>query len=290
MINASGEINALLNLIEDPDEEIFETVKKRFLDFGNEAISILEEYKDLKADEDQQKKIDNIISSISLSTLSSSIKEWKENENGSVLEASAILSTYLNNDFDREEFFFEVEKLRKSIWLELNEYLTPLEEINVINRIIFGYFQYKGLETDYKEINQFDISQLIQQKKSNTYPLGALYLAMSNMLGIPVKPVDLPKQNLIGYIEDADPFQPKPVEKILFFIDPYDGQVFTHRDIEIYLKKINAGISPRSITSTNSNIYMQQWITEIAIAEQIRGKTDNYEMLLKIAAILNTEQ
>ena len=290
MINASGEINALLNLIEDPDEEIFETVKKRFLDFGNEAISILEEYKDLKADEDQQKKIDNIISSISLSTLSSSIKEWKENENGSVLEASAILSTYLNNEFDREEFFFEVEKLRKSIWLELNEYLTPLEEINVINRIIFGYFQYKGLETDYKEINQFDISQLIQQKKSNTYPLGALYLAMSNMLGIPVKPVDLPKQNLIGYIEDADPFQPKPVEKILFFIDPYDGQVFTHRDIEIYLKKINAGISPRSITSTNSNIYMQQWITEIAIAEQIRGKTDNYEMLLKIAAILNTEQ
>lgn len=289
-MNASGEINALLNLIEDPDEEIFQSVKKRFIDFGKEAIPILQEHKEFNADEEQQKRIDHIISSISFCTLSNSIKEWKDNEDEEMLEAAAILSVYFNNEFDREEFLFEIEKLRKSIWLELNDYLTPLEEINVINRIIFGYYQYKGLETDYTQTKQFDLSQLIQDKKSNTYPLGALYLAMSQMLGIPVKPVALPKQNLLAYVEDSGPFQSDRVEKILFFIDPFNGQIFTHRDIEIYLKKINAGISPRSIKATNTHFYLHQWISEIAASEQERGNIENYDELMNIASMLNAEQ
>lgn len=289
MINASGEINALLNLIEDPDEEIFQTVKQRFLDFGNEVIPYLEEYKESNTDEDQQRKIDQIISSISLSTLSSSINAWRENEDEDILEAAAIVSLYLNNEFDREEFLFEIEKLRKSIWLELNDYLTPLEEINVINRIIFGYYQYKGLETDHSQLKQFDIFQLLQDKKSNTYPLGALYLAMAEMLGVSVKPVALPKQNLLAYIEDPSPFDTEQVEKILFFIDPFNGQIFTHRDIDIYLKKINAGLSPRSIKATNNQNYLYQWIRELAVCEKEKGNDEHYIQLHKIASMLNGE-
>lgn len=286
MINASGEINALLNLIEDPDEEIFQTVKQRFLDFGNEVIPYLEEYKESNTDEEQQRKIDHIISSISLSTLSSSISAWKENEDEDILEASAILSVYLNNEFDREEFLFEIEKLRKSIWLELNDYLTPLEEINVINRIIFGYYQYKGLETDHSQLKQFDIFQLLHDKKSNTFPLGALYLAMAHMLGVPVKPVALPKQNLLAYIEDPSPFDKEQIEKILFFIDPFNGQIFTHRDIDIYLKKINAGLSPRSIKATSNQTYLYQWIRELAVCEKEKGNDGHYNELHNIASML----
>lgn len=289
MINASGEINALLNLIEDPDEEIFQTVKQRFLDFGNEVIPYLEEYKESNTDEEQQKKIDHIISSISLTTLSSSISAWKENEDEDILEASAILSIYLNNEFNRDEFLFEIEKLRKSIWLELNDYLTPLEEINVINRIIFGYYQYKGLDTDYSQLKQFDIFQLLQEKKSNTFPLGALYLAMAQMLGVSVKPVALPKQNLLAYIEDPSPFDTDQVEKILFFIDPFNGQIFTHRDIDIYLKKINAGLSPRSIKATNNQTYLYQWIRELAVCEKEKGNDGHYNELYNIASKLIDE-
>lgn len=289
MINASGEINALLNLIEDPDEEIFQTVKQRFLDFGNEVIPYLEEYKESNTDEEQQKKIDHIISSISLSTLSSSINAWKENEDEDILEASAILSIYLNNEFNRDEFLFEIEKLRKSIWLELNDYLTPLEEINVINRIIFGYYQYKGLETDHSQLKQFDIFQLLHDKKSNTFPLGALYLSMAQMLGVSVKPVALPKQNLLAYIEDPSPFDTDQVEKILFFIDPFNGQIFTHRDIDIYLKKINAGLSPRSIKATNNQTYLYQWIRELAVCEKEKGNDGHYNELYNIASKLIDE-
>jgi hypothetical protein len=165
MINASGEINALLNLIEDPDDEIFQSITKRFVGFGTEVIPYLEDFKEGNEDEEQLQKIDQIISTISLTTLSTSIQQWKTEDQQDILEASTLLSIYINKEFNREEFLFEIEKLRKSIWLELNDYLTPLEEINVINKILFGYYQYKGLETNYSTEKQFDVGQLLKEKK-----------------------------------------------------------------------------------------------------------------------------
>jgi regulator of sirC expression with transglutaminase-like and TPR domain len=289
MINASGEINALLNLIEDPDEEIFKSITQRFVGFGTAVIPYLEEFKEGNEDEDQLQKIDQIISAISLTTLSTSIQQWKTEDQQDILEASTLLSTYINKEFNREEYLFEIEKLRKSIWLELNDYLTPLEEINVINKILFGYYQYKGLETNYTNEKQFDISHLLQEKKANTFALGALYLTMTQMLGISVKPVNIPKQNLLGYIEDPSPFGNDEVEQVLFFIDPFNGQIFTHRDIEIYLKKINSSRSTQSIEGTAMDAYIQQWLIELARCEKEKGNTTIHKQLTEIALILDKD-
>lgn len=289
MINASGEINALLNLIEDPDDEIFQSITKRFIGFGTEVIPFLEEFKDVNEDEEQLQKIDQIISSISLTTLSTSIQQWKTEDEQDIIEASTLLSIYISREFNREEFLFEIEKLRKSIWLELNDYLTPLEEINVINKILFGYYQYKGLETNYTSEKQFDVGQLLKEKKANTFPLGALYLMMTQMLGITVKPVNIPKQNLLGYIEAPGPFGNDEIEQVLFFIDPFNGQIFTHRDIEIYLKKINSSRSTQSIKGTEMDSYVQHWLIELARCEKEKGNTTAHKQLTEIALMLNKD-
>ena len=289
MINASGEINALLNLIEDPDEEIFQSITQRFVGFGTEVIPYLEEFKEGNEDEDQLQKINQIISAISLTTLSTSIQQWKTEDHQEIFEASTLLSTYINKEFNREEYLFEIEKLRKSIWLELNDYLTPLEEINVINKILFGYYQYKGLETNYTNEKHFDISHLLKEKKANTFALGALYLTMTQMLGISVKPVNIPKQNLLGYIEDPILLCNDEVEQVLFFIDPFNGQIFTHRDIEIYLKKINSSRSTQSIEGTTMDAYIQQWLFELARCEKEKGNPSIQKQLTEIALLLNKD-
>jgi hypothetical protein len=289
MINASGEINALLNLIEDPDDEIFQSITKRFVGFGTEVIPYLEEFKEGNEDEEQHQKIDQIISTISLTTLSTSIQQWKTEDQQDILEASTLLSIYINKEFNREEFLFEIEKLRKSIWLELNDYLTPLEEINVINKILFGYYQYKGLETNYSTEKQFDVGQLLKEKKANTFPLGALYLTMTQMLGISVKPVNIPKQNLLGYIEAPGPFGNDETEQVLFFIDPFNGQIFTHRDIEIYLKKINSSRSTESIEGTGMDDYVHNWLIELARCEKEKGNATVHQQLTEIALMLNKD-
>ena len=264
---ANSEISALLNLIEDPDQDVFISITERFIGLGQEIIPVLEDHQHATHDESQIKKISFIIDKITLSILSDEILEWKNTEDQSTIEASLILSKFLNREFNQENTFFEIEKIRRSIWLELNDYLTPLEEVNIINKIVFGYYKFKGIETNYKNGKDFDLHALINTKQSNTFTLAALYLLIAEMLGLSIKPVDVPRQNLLCYYEEEPLFDEKG-SSILFFIDPLNGQIYTHKDIENYLNKINYVPHPLQIPVVSNLRFVQKWLNELAKVEK----------------------
>lgn len=287
MINTTGEINALLNLIEDPDDEVYQTITRRFIGFGHEVIPVLNEFQELTDDPFQIARINSIISRISISCLENAVAEWLNSDDQSVLEATLFIAAYLDPEYDRDRLFFEIEKIRKTIWLELNDYLTPLEEINILNKIIFGHYNYKGVEIDFDSIAQFDTSQLLNNKLSNTFPLASIYLIIAEMLGITISPADIPKQNLLCYVEEGSSIISVEGSDILFYIDPLNGQVYTHRDVENYVKKMNLAHPPITYSPSNSRNFVQRWLKGIAKAEQNKGELERYNALLEIIASIN---
>ena len=42
----------------------------------------------------------------------------------------------------------QLEKIRRNIWLEVNNYLTPLEQANVLRNILYHFYQIKGVEVN----------------------------------------------------------------------------------------------------------------------------------------------
>ena len=144
-MQTSRELTALLNLIEDPDESVYQSVSSRLLTLGDEVLPVLDEHKLHIEDHIQLSKLEQIIHKIELSTLEKSLEDWKQNTEFTLLDASMFLSSYINRDSDKEHFVFEIEKIRKTAWLELNDYLTPLEEINILNRTIFDFNKLRGL-------------------------------------------------------------------------------------------------------------------------------------------------
>jgi len=182
--------------------------------------------------------------------------------------------------------FFEIEKIRKTAWLELNDYLTPLEEINILNRTIFDFNKLRGLETNYSNKQEFDLFHLLSSKKGNSFSLAALYLIIAELLGIALKPVNIPKQNLLCYISEENPFEPSLSNQILFFLNPLSGQVYTHRDIENYLKKIDS--IPYPITNSEESVlyFIQNWLLEIAKSEKEAGLLFKQQELKRIASSL----
>lgn len=283
-MQSSKELSALLNLIEDPDEEVYQTVFDRLISMGEDIIPILEEYKHQIEDTEYGTKVDTIIQHIEITGLEKSLDEWKRNGELTLLDASLIISTYLNREHDKEQFIFEIEKIRKTAWLELNDYLTPLEEINVLNRTIFDFNRIRGLETDYSKKNEFDLFNLLSSKKGNSYSLAALYLIISELLGIAVQPVSIPKQNLLCYLLEEDPFDQDASNQILFFLDPLTGQVYTHRDIENYLKKIDYIPYPINNTPDSALKFIQNWLHEIAKSEKEAGFLFKEAALKRIAS------
>jgi hypothetical protein len=285
-MQSSRELNALLNLIEDPDEEVYQSVTSRLMSLGDEILPILEEHKLHVEDSSLAIKFEEIIHKIEISALEQAITEWKNNGENLLLDASLIISTYLNREIDKEQFIFEIEKIRKTAWLELNDYLTPLEEINVVNRTIFDFNKIRGLETDYSNKQEFNLFHLLSTKKGNSYSLAALYLIIAELLGIAIKPVSIPKQNLLCYLSEENPFDPSTSNDILFFLDPLTGQVYTHRDIENYLKKIDYVPLPISSRSDSGQKFIQNWLFEVAKCEKEAGHTDKASALKRIAESL----
>jgi hypothetical protein len=262
MSELSKEINALLQLIDDPDETIFQSVSERFVEYGEDIVPILLDHHDYTEDSFRKARLSQIIDSITISTISTSITEWKEGGDNNILDAAFIINTLIYRESNKDQLIKEIEKIRKSIWLELNEFLTPLEVINVFNRIIFDHFKFTASELNYLKAEPFGLGSLIEFKSGNSFPFSAIYLIMSEMLGLGLHPVDIHKQNLLCYVDDSSYLSLSTGNPILFFLDPTSGQVYTFRDIENYYKKIGHHAPVDSISIAEPSDFIKKWLLE----------------------------
>ncbi|MEO9144517.1 MAG: transglutaminase-like domain-containing protein [Ginsengibacter sp.] len=235
------EISALFQLIDDPDEEVFSKVTERIIAHGRAIIPNLENLWENSLDENVQERIELIIHKLHFRDLVQEFIDWK-NGNCELLQGALLVSKYCYPEMIATTTLQEIEKLRRNIWLELNSYLTPLEQVNVISGILYSYYKLKGNEVSYDLSDDFLITKLIENKRGNSITNGILYLVLCELLDVPAKAINIPKQFILGYFETDYNF-PNPTkqksEKINFYIDPLNGQVYSHKDVESYFKRIS---------------------------------------------------
>jgi len=236
------EITALFHLIDDPDEEVFNSVTDRIVSFGNAILPNLEDLWEKTPDENLQERIAQIIHKLQFRDLVEEFMAWK-NGPADLLQGAMLLCKYAHPEANQITTLQEIEKMRRNIWLELNSYLTPLEQTNVISGILYSYYKIAGNEISYDISEDFLLTKLIENKRGNAISNGILYLILSEMLDIPTKAIQIPQQFILGYF-DLEYKYPHPVvqqsEKISFFIDPLNGQVYSQKDVDNYFNRIES--------------------------------------------------
>jgi regulator of sirC expression with transglutaminase-like and TPR domain len=236
------EIYALLHLIDDPDEEVFGVVSNRIIDFGKGIIPNLENLWENTISEDVQNRIELLIHRLHYRDLTEEIEQWSKNIHNDLLTGALLVARFQYPDMGTTQVYQDIEKLRRNIWLELNTYLTPLEQVNVLTSILYNYFNIKGTEVAYQQPEEFLINKQLETKRGNAIANGILYLVLSELLDIPVRAINIPKQFVLSYFKTDYDFS-RHAENFMykseFFIDPISGQVFTHKDVETYFKRIN---------------------------------------------------
>jgi regulator of sirC expression with transglutaminase-like and TPR domain len=237
------EIKALFHLIDDPDSEVFSTVSERIVTYGRGIIPNLEDLWENSINEDVQERIEILIHKLHYTDLTEDFLHWKGSTYHDLLTSSLLIAKFQYPELNSTQVLQEIEKLRRNIWLELNNYLTPLEQVNVLTSIIYNYYGLKGVEVGYQNPEEFLINKVIETKRGNTIANGLIYLILSELLDIPVKAINIPKQFVLAYIKpeyNDDVFSHETfMNRIEFFIDPMSGQVFTHKDVENYFKRIS---------------------------------------------------
>ena len=243
---ASNEISALFHLIDDPDEEVFDTVTDKIISIGRGIIPNLENLHENTPNESVQERIELIIHKLHFRDLVIEFEGWK-NGSCSLLQGALLLCKYTYPELSCIATNQEIEKIRRNIWLELNSYLTPLEQANVVSGILFSYYNLKGSEVNHLVTDEFLLNKVLENKAGNAISNGILYLILCEMLDIPAKAINIPKQFIISYFDTPysflEPTVPKDA-KILFYIDPLNGQVYSQKDIDNYFKRISVPPTP----------------------------------------------
>lgn len=239
-METNKELTALFHLIDDPDQEVFDVVSQKIVDYGKPIIPNLENLWETTPDHEVQERIELLIHKLHYRDLAEDFRQWGISGHHDLMLGALLASKFQYPDLSTTTTMQEIEKVRRNIWLELNNYLTPLEQINIVTSILYSYYGLKGNETNYQEPNDFMIHKVLEAKRGNQISNGILYLVLCELLDIPVKAINVPKQFVLAYFKPgySDENLPNPINKIEFFIDSTSGQVFTHQDMENYFKRI----------------------------------------------------
>jgi hypothetical protein len=242
--NKINKINALIRLIEDPDNIVFNQVKKELLKIGDEALFYLERATKINNFGCQfNERVSSLIDEIHRNALKIELIQWVNSEEKDLLLGSIIVSkqhdTYLEDSLVHESIQF----LRRDIWLELNDYQTSFEQIKIFNRIFFGVSQFKCLNKDYYNPDEIDISKVLGTKQGAPLAIGLIYSIIAQSLDLPVYGVNLPNSFVLAFMDyNQSNFVINQQNDfgVLFYINPRSyGEILDASEIDAFLTARN---------------------------------------------------
>jgi len=283
------EIKALFHLIDDPDEEVFDAVSDKIVNYGKPIIPNLEHLWETTPDESIQNRIELLIHRLHYRDLSEDLRQWSLSGHHDLMLGALLVCKFQYPDLTTTPVMQEIEKVRRNIWLELNNYLTPLEQVNIVTSILYSYYGLKGGETNYKESNEFLLHKTLEAKRGNQISNGILYLLLCELLDIPIKAINIPKQFIVAYFKPgySEENLPNPLHKIEFFIDPTTGQVFTHQDVESYFKRISVPPVGAYFRPQSNKRVIQQLLQEFGKCFDNEKEIYKQKELIELAQLLD---
>ncbi len=290
-MNSNKEITALLRLIDDPDSEVFDTVASKLLHYGKEIIPNLEQLWEVTEDEDVQERIESLIHRVHFQDLQQDFMDWSNSKHPDLLRGAILVARYQFPDLNVPSILTQFDQIRRNVWLELNSYLSPLEQVNVFSSILYNYYKLQGHELTERDPKYFFINQVLESKQGNPYTIGIIFLALCDILDIPIFAVDVPRQFIFAYMDTLYSFlsPDSAVQQIQFFIDPLNGMVYMQSDVEAYLKKINAGDSEQYFSPMPARRIIYKMLEDLSLTYRYRREEQKADEIQQLILLLGEE-
>jgi len=286
------ELLALINLLDEPDIENFNNIRKSLFSIGKSSLPLLETTLENTFDEIVFRRIQNIIQEIRFEEICKKLNNWVNSSSQNLFDAFLLISKFQYPKIDETIIRNQISKIQKNIWLELNDGFTALEKIKIINHILFEAYKFH-VNINKNSFQNFFINNVLETNECSSISVGILYLIITKNLGVPVLGINLPEQFILAYIEKSS--KNKKTESlnsdVLFYINPTNkGSIFKKNQIDFFLKQLNIKPEKSHYNSCNNLIIIQRLLSELIIACENSEFSDNvfqYQKLLKIVKAKN---
>lgn len=236
-------LNALIDLLDDPDDMVYQTVEKELLKENHLIIPDLEKKWESSFDEIYQERIENLIQDLHFKQTKKQLKLWITSKENDLLEGFLAIDGFQYPDVNLLGIHQKIEKIKNEIWLEFNNSLTLLEKTTILNHFLFNI---QGFSINHSNLNSPQncfLNQLLDTKIGNPVSIGILYTIIARQLGISAQFSDYPKNPLIAIVdrELAKKVHGENTRtSVLFYINPANkGSITSRKEIDYHLKKNN---------------------------------------------------
>ena len=275
-------MEALIDLLEDPDNLVFDSVVNRLIELGEEVVVPLEQRWEVTLRPELQERIENVIRQIQFNTLRHQVNHWKKTGGTNLLYGAYLVAKFQYPDLDYEPLETIIDKIRRDIWLELNNDLTALEKVKVINYFLYDIHKFdKSLKKAHTP-QLYLINHVMDTFKGSPVILGLIYAELCRRLNLPIYGVNLPRNFVLCYYDEQFTEDPNG---ILFYINPSDkGTALGLKELKYFLNQLK--IEPRDFyfkPCTNVDI-IERLVVNLQYAYNRSGHPDkalNLRNLLK---------
>lgn len=233
-----SELYALINLIDDPDDEVYSQIKSKLVSYGHDVIPALEDvWENNSFGMLFQTRIEDIIHLIQFEDVRSGLHVWAKNGGTDLLDGVLLVNKYQYPDLDEEKIRKRIRQLTQDVWIEINDSLTGIEQVGVINHILYEIHNFSGNRTNFHAPQNSYLNNVLESHKGNPLLLSILYLLIAESLQLPIYGVNLPNHFVLTY---KMPFTNKKGEDISFYINAFSrGQIFPRKEIDDHLKQLS---------------------------------------------------
>ena len=244
-MEANATIQALVRLIDDPDELVYQQVRDELLKFGSEVLPVLEQ----SWEQDYygllfQDRIENLIHDIQFESVKAQLKTWLQAPDKDLLSGAIIIAKYQYPGLDAALFHERIQAIRRDIWLELNDHQTAFEQVKIFNRIFFGMHRFRGESQNYHTPANSYINTVLESRKGNPLSLCLIYSVIAQSLDLPIYGVNLPNHFVLAYMDSKhSAFGLKKEDDdygVLFYINAFSkGSIFDAAEIKAFIQGIH---------------------------------------------------
>lgn len=229
-----NKLEALLSLLDDPDKEIHKSIEKELTELPVSTIPQLEDFWLESKSPLFQERLEMVINKIQFINVKRELINWSSNENPNLIDGAILVNKSYNPNLLVDPIRKSIEKIKQDVNLELNDHLTALEKIKILNHFFYNIYNYQPLSPNQPTNWDGDIGTVLSQKHGNYIIIAIIYAGIAQELGFPVYGINLPDSILLCYKDESVPkTSKKSSDSILFYINPVDkGTVFNQKDLQ----------------------------------------------------------
>ncbi len=245
-------LQALIQLIDDPDAAIVKQVREEIIAIGDKAIPELEQFwEDNSFEPNFRERVEDLIHTIQFNTVKDGLMDWAENRSSELIEGVYWVNKYQYPDITIEELQAQIQEIADQVIVQLKGPNSPKNLVGFINDTLYQKLGFRGNKRHFHAPQNNYLSEVLSGRKGNPLSLSIVYTLIADLMHLPIKGVNLPNHFIAAYMEEG-----QTESDVLFYINPFSrGTLLTHQDIVVFLHEMNLPVQ-EEFTKPCGNIAM----------------------------------